>query len=140
MPQPPATEAQAPVAMPPIPDANGVKPAAAPEEQAALAESAAASMPTPPPLQVANARPNTAPVPPSNTAKVPDIQPVGGHRPVEVIATRDGFYRQRRMVEGVRFTVPSMAKVGSWMKCVDPVLEKEHQKILAEKRKAAGNK
>jgi hypothetical protein len=134
MPPIPAAEVQAP-ALPPIPDSSGVKPAAPLAQQEAALE-----MPAPPPLQVANTRPNTALPPPANTTKVPQITPLSGQREVRVKALRDGFYKQRRFKEGDEFTVPSLSKVGSWMKCLDPVLEKESQQLQKEKRKAAGIK
>lgn len=56
---------------------------------------------------------------------------------IEVVAARPGFYNHSRRVEGDVFTVPSMEKVGNWMKCTDPVLEKQHQEMMKKaKRKA----
>lgn len=59
-------------------------------------------------------------------------------KPVEVIALRPGFIKQRRRAEGDRFTVGSMKEVANWMRCVDPLLEKKHQeamKAVKEERK-----
>lgn len=50
---------------------------------------------------------------------------------IEVMALRAGFFKNARKNEGDKFTVPSMSKVGTWMKCVDPILEKEHQALMA---------
>lgn len=55
---------------------------------------------------------------------------------IEVVATRPGFYKQMRKVEGDKFTyVGDFESMGSWMKCVDPVLQKKHMEVQ-KKRKA----
>ncbi len=53
---------------------------------------------------------------------------------IQVMALRAGFYKQMRKGEGDMFEVADMEKVGSWMRCVDPRLEAEHQKILKAKK------
>lgn len=53
---------------------------------------------------------------------------------IEVIAIGLGFYAPDRKQVGDRFFVPSMEKVGSWMKCVDPALEALHLRMMKEKR------
>lgn len=58
---------------------------------------------------------------------------------IEVVALRLGFYKQERKMEGDAFTVPSLDKVGTWMKCVDPQLEKQHL-ALQKQRNAAKSK
>ncbi len=57
----------------------------------------------------------------------------------EVIALRDGFVSNIRIPEGSVFTITDWAKLGSWMKCVDPQMEKQHQAEMKErKEKIAG--
>ncbi len=59
---------------------------------------------------------------------------------IEVVALAKGFYKQSRKVEGDKFTVPRLEDMGSWMKCVDPTMQKKHIARLAEvkeKNKAA---
>ena len=53
---------------------------------------------------------------------------------IEVVALRKGFYNQLRISEGAKFTVTSMEKLGEWMRCVDPTIEKAHQKMIREKK------
>lgn len=55
---------------------------------------------------------------------------------IEVVALRAGFYKGSRRVQGDKFVVSSLDKVGTWMKCVDEKLEVEHQKLIKEKKKA----
>jgi hypothetical protein len=69
----------------------------------------------------------------SDSVKVMPPPPKGG---IEVVALRAGYYKCSRKVEGDIFSVPSMNKVGAWMKCVDPKLEQEHQVLLKESKKA----
>ncbi len=45
---------------------------------------------------------------------------------IEVVATAKGFYKQARKVEGDKFSVAKFEQLGSWMKCVDPVMQKKH--------------
>lgn len=51
---------------------------------------------------------------------------------IDVEALRPGFFQNCRKVEGDKFSVSDMSKVGSWMKCVDPQLEKQHQVMIKE--------
>jgi hypothetical protein len=62
--------------------------------------------------------------------------PVG----IEVVAIRPGFFKNRRMNVGEIFTVKSMEKVGAWMKCTDPELEKQHQALAKKKKENAAGK
>lgn len=67
----------------------------------------------------------------SNAKEV--IIPKGG---IEVVALRKGFYNNNRIIPGQRFRVSAMDKLGLWMECVDPTLEKERKKMLAGKKEA----
>lgn len=53
-------------------------------------------------------------------------------RRIDVVAIKLGFFEGGRRAVGSKFSVPSMEKLGSWMKCVDPVLEKRHQEMMKE--------
>ncbi len=55
---------------------------------------------------------------------------------VKVMALRNGFIKNCRKVEGDEFFVESIEKAGSWVKCVDPELEKQHLAFLKERNKA----
>lgn len=55
---------------------------------------------------------------------------------IEVIALREGFFQNARKNEGDKFIVPSVDKLGSWMKCTDSGAEKLHQEALAKKKAA----
>ena len=61
---------------------------------------------------------------------------------IAVVAIYPGFYENVRREIGAKFFVPSLDKVGSWMKCKDPDAEKQHQVLLKQKkekkRKPAG--
>lgn len=59
---------------------------------------------------------------------------------IKVVALRAGFWNQMRKVEGDEFEVPSMEKLGSWMKCMDPKVEMLHQKYLKDKKKPVAGK
>lgn len=61
--------------------------------------------------------------------------PIAISKQIEVEALRDGFIRNERKVKGDVFTVADMSRVGTWMKCTDPVLEKQHQKMMIERKK-----
>lgn len=65
----------------------------------------------------------------------PPIPPKPPKRGIDVIATRSGFIHNERKSEGDRFTVESMDKLGSWMQCVDPVMEKKHQEAMYERNR-----
>jgi hypothetical protein len=62
----------------------------------------------------------------------PPAEPI--RRNIEVIATRPGFFKNMRRKEGDKFTIPSMDQIGEWMKCANPVLEKERLVMLAKKK------
>jgi hypothetical protein len=52
-------------------------------------------------------------------------------RGIEVVALRDGMYKKyRRKAGGKSFIVDKFEELGSWMKCVDPAIEKKHQAVL----------
>ncbi len=53
---------------------------------------------------------------------------------IKVVAVRAGFFAPHRKNEGDEFTVPSFKQLGSWMKCLDPKIEREHQAALKAKR------
>lgn len=60
-------------------------------------------------------------------------------KPIEVMAIRPGFYAPHRKNPGDIFTVPSFKKLGSWMKCTDPKIEREHQANQTKLRRAANS-
>ena len=60
------------------------------------------------------------------------LKPMGAG--IEVVAIRPGFFKNRRMVAGDVFNVAAMEKVGDWMKCTNPELEKEHQAMMRKKK------
>lgn len=47
-------------------------------------------------------------------------------KPIEVVAIRAGFYAQGRRPPGQKFQVAKFTQLGSWMKCVDPEIQKKH--------------
>ncbi len=53
---------------------------------------------------------------------------------IEVVALRNGFYNQHRLVEGNVFVVKSFEDLGEWMKCIDPDLQKKHLENLKNKK------
>lgn len=53
---------------------------------------------------------------------------------IEVVAIAHGFYKNMRKVPGEVFMVPSMEKLGAWMKCTDKELEKKHQEAIRAKK------
>lgn len=55
---------------------------------------------------------------------------------IEVVALRAGFFKQSRKEEGDKFKVSKMKDLGSWMKCVDPKKEKDHQAFMKKKKEA----
>lgn len=69
---------------------------------------------------------------PEIKAEVIESKPVS----IEVIAMGPGFFKQGRKKEGDRFTVDSFDKLGSWMKCVDPVMQKKHEAEQRRKKEA----
>lgn len=52
---------------------------------------------------------------------------------ITVIALRPGFYMNHRRIEGDRFDVANFEDLGSWMKCVEPLMEKKHRAAIIEK-------
>ncbi len=74
------------------------------------------------------------PLPNANSAEKPaESSKEVVRKPIDVIALRDGFFKQIRRKENDKFQVPSMDKVGKWMKCLDPALEKKHQEMMKAK-------
>lgn len=67
----------------------------------------------------------------SNNVDIPLVPKTG----IKVIATRAGFFNQHRKAEGDKFSVPTMEKLGDWMKCVDPVLEKKRKELISKKKR-----
>lgn len=100
------------------------------------AESLLPPVPLMPPLPadvpVAGAQPQEPVLPP----KAPERA-----KPLEVYAIREGFYGgERRSPKNVNrdgspktFMIPSMKVLGSWMKLVDPVLQKQRE--IEDKKK-----
>lgn len=88
------------------------------------------------------ALPNTAPKSSDSEFVIKKDEDVPAPAPkkkgIEVVALRAGFYKQSRKVEGDKFEVPDMSRVGSWMQCLDPVLEKQHQASMKAKKSEAG--
>lgn len=101
--------------MPPLPSGAAI---VAPESEQESAESLLAPLAPPvvPPV----------PLPP----EVPKR-----NKPLEVFAIREGFYNgERRSPKQTNkdgspkvFTIANLSQLGSWMKLVDPVLERERQ-------------
>jgi len=59
-----------------------------------------------------------------------------GKSEIEVVATRAGFYAQRRLSEGARFMVKDFSELGEWMKCVDSKMERKRVQFFKDKKKA----
>lgn len=62
---------------------------------------------------------------------------------IRVVATMKGFYGNARIKPGDIFTVKSVMELGSWMRCMDPSVEKDRKELitqakLAQKKKQAG--
>ncbi len=69
-----------------------------------------------------------------------EVAPAQAPKAIEVIALRAGFFQRSRKAEGDKFSVSNFDQLGSWMKCVDPVLQKKHVanlKSLKDKRAGA---
>jgi len=62
------------------------------------------------------------------------LKPASGG--IEVVATRAGFYKQRRLSKGDKFKVSKKEDFGAWMSCTDPEAEKQRVQYLSEKKKA----
>jgi hypothetical protein len=54
---------------------------------------------------------------------------------IKVMAKGIGFFRGIRYKYGEEFIVPSLDKVGSWMRCVEPEAHKEHMEFLRNEAK-----
>lgn len=67
----------------------------------------------------------------SDSIKVVKPKPAKG---IEVIALQNGYFQNSRKVEGDRFFISDMSKLGKWMKCVDPKIEAQHQEIQKQKK------
>lgn len=53
---------------------------------------------------------------------------------IEVVALQNGYFQNCRKVEGDRFFISDMSKLGKWMKCVDPKIEAQHQENQKAKK------
>lgn len=53
---------------------------------------------------------------------------------IKVVATRKGFYNQLRVKEGDEFIIKDFSKIGEWMKCVDPALERKRVEFYKNKK------
>lgn len=52
---------------------------------------------------------------------------------IEVVANARGVYKCSRKVENDRFFVDKFEQLGSWMDCVDPILQKKHMQNMKER-------
>lgn len=77
------------------------------------------------------------PLPSASLENSEEAAPVQAPKNIEVVALRNGFFAQERKVEGDKFVVPTMKQLGSWMRCLDPRIEKMHQDFLKAKRSKA---
>ncbi len=73
------------------------------------------------------------PPPPDHSGGEQDA-PAPKRKGIEVKALRLGVYKQHRKKAGDKFTIGSFEKLGSWMECTDPVMEKKHQAAMAERK------
>jgi hypothetical protein len=71
---------------------------------------------------------------PSDTLTTEITAPTAPSKGIEVVATGFGFYNQSRKREGDKFFVKGFEELGSWMICIDPVLEKQRQEFLNKKK------
>lgn len=53
---------------------------------------------------------------------------------IKVKALRDGFMFQQRISAGEEFTISSFKQLGSWMKCLDPMMERKRKEIEKAKK------
>lgn len=90
-------------------------------------------MPPLPPSAPSGAETDQAPAAPA----MPLPPPVASRKHIEVVAVGVGFWDNHRKNEGDRFTVPKLEDAGSWMKCIDPKIEREHQARMKDKKKKA---
>lgn len=65
-----------------------------------------------------------------------EIKPIANRGLIEVVALRDGFYKNQRIKEGHRFQVTDEKHLGTWMKCIDPVVQKKHAERIKGKADA----
>lgn len=72
---------------------------------------------------------------PSSADASPSLEEVVNFRkPIEVVATRRGFYDNQRKTEGESFTIKNFDEIGEWMKCVDSQLEKKRLEFFKQKK------
>lgn len=117
----------APLPMPPIPETEMAPTVEAGPDDLAPLDAEALQIPP-------------APLPVPDTSKASPPPPVT--RGIEVMAMRPGFYRQNRYSVGDKFMVRGTADLGSWMRCTDPTLEKQHLRAIQDKKRLlkAGSK
>jgi hypothetical protein len=53
---------------------------------------------------------------------------------IKVVALRDGFMFQQRIKAGEEFTISNFSQLGSWMKCLDPMMERKRKEIEKAKK------
>jgi hypothetical protein len=65
-----------------------------------------------------------------------DLKPIPKAAPmnIEVVANKPGFYKSRRKKVGDKFVVTRFSELGSWMTCVDPLIQKKHVEVLNERK------
>jgi hypothetical protein len=73
---------------------------------------------------------------PSTKVRVDNMVPVKSvSQGIEVIAVNAAWFQGQYRKPGDRFLVPNENMLGSWMKCVDPNLDKKHQARVKERKK-----
>jgi hypothetical protein len=60
--------------------------------------------------------------------------PAAPRNGIEVVATRKGFYNQRRIKEGDEFKIRSEEEFGEWFKCKDAQFEKKRLEFVKNKK------
>ena len=63
--------------------------------------------------------------------------PIESKLGIEVVASRKGFFGQQRYKENDKFKVKKFGQLGSWMRCIDPVMEKKRSEFFKNKNKKA---
>lgn len=53
---------------------------------------------------------------------------------IDVVATGKGFYKQQRIKEGDKFVVAKFEQLASYMRCVDPAIEKMRLQMMEERK------
>lgn len=53
---------------------------------------------------------------------------------IEVVAIEKGFFKQQRKDKGDKFFVDKFEQLGSWMKCVDPGMQKKHAEAMKARK------